>query len=99
MTAKVAFVPLNLTAVAPLKLVPVITTVVPVAPLVGLKPPTTGGEGTVQVKVVLPDAVPGSVAVTVTEYGLPDDAPEEMVPLIVPVLALIVRPGGKPVAE
>ncbi len=88
-----------MTAVAPLKFVPVITTLVPTPPLVGLKLETVGGAGTVQVKLALPGCELGSVAVTVTEYGLPDDAPAEIVPLIVPVPALIVRPGGRPVAE
>jgi hypothetical protein len=42
-TVKVALVPLNATAVAPLKFVPVIVTAVPAAPLAGLKPVIVGG--------------------------------------------------------
>jgi hypothetical protein len=38
----VAFVVLNRTAVAPVKLVPVMTTLVPTGPLVGLKDVTVG---------------------------------------------------------
>jgi hypothetical protein len=37
-----AFTPLNVTAVAPVKLVPLIVTVVPMAPLAGVKPAIVG---------------------------------------------------------
>ena len=37
-----AFTPLNVTAVAPVKLVPLIVTVVPAPPLVGVKPVIVG---------------------------------------------------------
>jgi hypothetical protein len=43
LTVKLALVPLNRTAVAPLKFVPLIVTVVPTAPLVGVKPVISGG--------------------------------------------------------
>ena len=42
-TVKVALVPLNATAVAPLRFVPVIVTAVPAAPLAGVKPVIVGG--------------------------------------------------------
>src|SRR5256885_3254602 len=42
-TVKVAFVPLNSTAVAPVKLVPLMVTLVPTGPLVGVKLETVGG--------------------------------------------------------
>ncbi len=45
LTVKLAFAPLNATVVAPVKLVPVIVTLVPLGPLVGVKPPTVGGAG------------------------------------------------------
>ncbi len=51
----------------------------------------------VQVKVADPDAPLVSVAVTVTENGLP--VAVVGVPLITPVVALMVSPGGRPVAE
>ena len=71
MTVKVAaLVPLKLTAVAPVRLVPVITTLVPTGPLVGLKLVTVGAE--VTVKEVALVAVPPGV---VTEMG-PVVAPE-----------------------
>ena len=41
-TVKAALVPLNATAVAPVKLVPVITTLCPTAPCGGVKPPMEG---------------------------------------------------------
>ena len=40
---KLAFVPLNCTAVAPAKLVPLIVTLVATGPLVGVKPVIPGG--------------------------------------------------------
>ena len=42
MTVKLAFAPLKLTAVAPRRLVPVTTTLVPAAPLFGANPLTFG---------------------------------------------------------
>jgi hypothetical protein len=49
----VAFTPLNLTAVAPVKLAPVIVTVVPLAPLVGEKLVIVGPEITVKLAVLV----------------------------------------------
>ena len=40
-----------------------------------------------------------SLAVMVTEYGLVCDAALSIVPLMTPVVGLIVRPAGRPVAE
>src|SRR2546426_3746335 len=42
-TVKLALVPLNSTAVAPVKLAPLIVTLVPTGPLVGVKLETVGG--------------------------------------------------------
>ena len=56
LTVKVAVVPPKRTAVAPVKFVPVITTDVPGAPLVGEKPVIVGGVGAVTSK--LPALVP-----------------------------------------
>ena len=65
----VALVPLNFTAVAPVRLVPVIVTLAPIAPEVGVKLDTVGAG--ITVKVPLDVAVPAAV-VTLT------------VPLVVP---------------
>jgi hypothetical protein len=43
LTEKLALVPLNVTAVAPVKFVPLIVTLVPAGPLVGVKLVITGG--------------------------------------------------------
>ena len=56
-----------------------------------------GAVGTVHVKDALTLATP-SDTVTVTLYGLPTAAPGATVPLMSPVVVLILRPGGKPVA-
>jgi len=55
----VALTPLNVTAVAPVKFVPLIVTLVPTAPLVGVKPVIVGGFTTV--KLVALVAVPPGV--------------------------------------
>src|SRR2546428_3504669 len=47
-TVKVALVPLNATAAAPVKLVPLIVTLVPTGPLVGEKPAIVGALTTVK---------------------------------------------------
>jgi hypothetical protein len=52
-----AFTPLNVTAVAPVKLVPLIVTVVPAPPLVGVKPVIVG----TTLKLVALVAVPAGV--------------------------------------
>ena len=76
-TVKVALVPLNPTAVAPPRFVPVIVTAVPAAPLAGLKPVIVGaGPGTVKLLVLV--AVPLGV---VTVIG-PVPAPAGTVVLI-----------------
>jgi hypothetical protein len=49
LTVKFAFVPLNRTAVAPVKFVPLIVTLVPTGPLVGVKLVIVGGLETVTV--------------------------------------------------
>ena len=54
--------------------------------------------GTVQVNVWLVVCVE-SEAETVTEYGLPPVAVLEIVPEIRPLVELIAKPGGSPVAE
>jgi hypothetical protein len=58
-TVKVAAVPLNRTAVAPVKFVPLIVTLVPASPLVGVKLVIVGGLSTV--KFVALVAVPPGV--------------------------------------
>src|SRR5439155_1105092 len=58
-TVKLALVPLNRTAVAPLKLVPLIVTLVPTGPLVGVKLVMVGGLMTVKLLPLL--AVPPAV--------------------------------------
>src|SRR5439155_19507361 len=58
-TVKLALVPLNSTAVAPLKLVPLIVTLVPTGPLPGVKLVIVGGLITVKLAALL--AVPSEV--------------------------------------
>jgi len=58
-TAKVAAVPLNVTVVAPLKLVPLIVTLAPTNPLVGVKLVIVGGLNTVKLLALV--AVPPDV--------------------------------------
>jgi hypothetical protein len=72
-----AEVPLNVTPVAPVKLVPVIVTAVPTGPLVGLNPEIVGAAPDT-VKLPLLVAVPPAV---VTLIG-PLDAPDGTVALI-----------------
>jgi hypothetical protein len=73
LTEKLALVPLNVTAVAPVKFVPLIVTVVPTGPLVGVKLVIVGAGGgpPVTVKLLLLVAVPPGA---VTLIG-PDVAP------------------------
>ena len=68
-TEKFAAVPLNVTAVAPLQFVPLIVTLAPSGPLVGVKPAIVGGLTTA--KLVALVAVPPGVT---TIIG-PDVAP------------------------
>src|SRR5437660_685683 len=56
LTAKVALAPLNVTEVAPVRFVPVITTLVPAGPLLGEKPAIVGAAITVKLLALL--AVP-----------------------------------------
>lgn len=70
-TVKEAAVPLNETAVAPIRFVPLIVTEVPACPLVGAKEETVGAEAEVTVKEAVEVAVPPAV---VTE-NLPVLAP------------------------
>ena len=58
-TVKVAVVPLTRTAVAPVKFVPLIVTLVPTGPLVGVKLVIVGGRFIVKLAVVV--AVPPGV--------------------------------------
>ena len=57
----VALVPLKVTAVAPVKFVPLIVTVFPTCPLVGVKPVIVGGLATVTVKLLALVAMPAGV--------------------------------------
>ena len=59
MMVKVEVTPLKVTAVAPVKLVPVITTEVPTGPLVGVKLLTVGARTTVKLLALV--AVPPGV--------------------------------------
>ena len=56
---KVALVPLNVTAVAPVKFVPLIVTLVPTGPLAGVKLVIVGAEMTVKLAALV--AVPPDV--------------------------------------
>src|SRR5947208_4679450 len=77
LTVKLALVPLNSTALAPVKLVPLIVTLVPTGPLAGVKLVTVGGLMTVKLLALL--AVPSGV---VTPIG-PLVAPAGTVAVIV----------------
>jgi hypothetical protein len=56
-TVKADDVPLNFTAVAPLKFVPVIVTLAPTAPLVGVKPAMVGAAVKLAALVAVPTGV------------------------------------------
>jgi hypothetical protein len=58
-TVKLALAPLKLTAVTPVKFVPLIVTLVPAGPLVGVKPVIVGGISTVKLPALI--AVPPGV--------------------------------------
>jgi hypothetical protein len=66
----VALVPLNLTAVAPVRFVPVITTLVPTGPLAGLKLVIVGTEPPT-VKLVALDAAPIGVVTAIVPVAAP----------------------------
>ena len=65
----VAAVPLKVTAVAPVRLVPVIVTLVPTGPLVGLKPVMVGEPMTVKLLALV--AVPPGVATAIVPVVAP----------------------------
>ena len=69
-TVKLAALPLNVTAVAPVKFVPPIVTLAPSAPLVGVKLAIVGGLTTV--KSVGPIAVPPAVVTLTGPVVAPD---------------------------
>src|SRR6186997_3612354 len=60
--------------------------------------PGGGGTVTVHVKDSLSLPPRPSFTVAVTAYGLPADAPLAIVPVMRPVVALTVSPGGRPLA-
>jgi len=60
-TVKLALTVLNVTAVAPVKFVPLIVTLVPTGPLVGVKLPIVGGALATTVKLFTLVAVPTGV--------------------------------------
>jgi len=68
-TVKLALAPLNVTAVAPLKLVPLIGTLVPTGPLAGAKPVIAGGGTTVNALVLV--AVPAGVVTPISPVVAP----------------------------
>jgi len=66
---KLALAPLNVTDVAPLKLVPLIVTLVPTGPLVGVKPVIAGGKTTVNALLLV--AVPPGVVTPIGPIIVP----------------------------
>jgi len=68
LTVKLAFVPLNFTAVAPVNAVPVIVTLAPTSPLVGEKLVMVGGNTTVKL-LALVAVPPGVVTLIVPEVA------------------------------
>src|SRR5207249_2857681 len=103
-TVKVALVPLKATAVAPLKLVPLIVTLVPTGPVVGERLAMVGALTTVNELALV--AVPaGTVAwiavsevtvkVALTPLKATDVAPLKLVPLMVTVVPTGPLPGEK----
>jgi hypothetical protein len=68
-TVKAALVPLNSTAVAPVKFVPLIVTLVPTRPLVGVKLVIVGGSITVKLLALL--AVPAEVVALIGPVAAP----------------------------
>ncbi len=69
-TVKLALAPLNSTALAPVKFVPLIETLVPAGPLVGVKLEMVGGLMTVKLSVLL--AVPAEVVTLIGPLVTPD---------------------------
>ena len=68
-TVNVAVVPLNFTAVAPVKAVPVIVTLAPTTPLVGEKLVTVGDDTTVKLLALV--AVPPGVVTLIVPFVAP----------------------------
>jgi hypothetical protein len=92
-TTNVAAAPLKLTALAPMKLVPVMVTLAPTAPLVGVKPVIVGGAGMVK---AVPDApVPFGV---VTEIK-PEVVPAATVAVILVAEFTVKLLAGVPLKE
>jgi hypothetical protein len=89
-TVKIAFLPSNITTVAPVKFVPSIVTTVPLGPLTGLKPVIVGGG--ITVNGVLLVAVPLGV---VTAMG-PVAAPSGTIAVIFLLLLLTVNCAATP---
>src|SRR6202007_233906 len=83
-TVKLALVPLNRTAVAPVKLVPLMVTLVPAGPLAGVKLVTVGG--------VMPVKLPALVAV-------PPGVVTLMVPVVAPVGTVAVMVVAEPTVK
>jgi hypothetical protein len=71
LTVKVAWTPLNLTKVVPVKFVPVIVTDVPTGPLVGLNDVIVGAPGPVTLKFVALVAVPPGVVTAINPVVAP----------------------------
>ena len=69
MTVKVALAPLNATAVVPVKLVPLMVTLVPTGPLVGVKSVIVGGLITVKLLALV--AVPPGVVTLIVPVVAP----------------------------
>src|SRR5438046_5154850 len=84
LTVKLALVPLNSTAEAPVKLVPLMVTLVPTGPLPGVKLVIVGGLMTVKLAALL--AVPSGVVTLI-------------VPLVVPACAVAVVAVAEPAVE
>ena len=68
-TVKVALAPLNVTAVAPVKLVPLMVTLLPTGPLAGVKLVTVGGLITVKLLALV--AVPPGVVTLIVPVVAP----------------------------
>jgi hypothetical protein len=79
-TVKLALVPLNITAVAPVKFVPLIVTLVPTAPLLGVKLVTVGGLETVTVT-------------GLDVHSMPSESLATAVSVCEPLLAVVVSQG------
>jgi hypothetical protein len=72
LTVNFAVVPLNLTAVAPVRLVPEIATVAPADPLVGESPVTVGAADVVTVRLAVEAAIPPGAITRVAIVAIND---------------------------